>query len=53
MEKFLTVLDVLENKTDIEWDYVEREGENSCRFDFNGGEYSLWVNNFEGNVSAE
>ena len=53
MEKFLTVLDLLENRMGMEWDYVEKESENSCRFDFAGGELSLWVNNFEGNVSAE
>ena len=45
MEKFLTVLDLLENRMGMEWDYVEKESENSCRFDFAGGELSLWVNN--------
>ena len=38
------------------WDYVEGEGMNRHRFDWNGGEYSFWLNDDltgEGQLPAE
>jgi len=36
----------------FDWDYVEQEGEDSLRFDFNGGSSSFWVHK-GGTVSGE
>ena len=53
MEKYLTVLEYLETEIDLDWVDVEREGENSRRFDFGNMGLSLWVNHDMGEVSAE
>ena len=41
-DKFIELIDWLEEQYD--WDYQENEGGNRTRFDWNGGDYSFWLN---------